>query len=68
MTVTHWAAVRAGQPDRRHGERSRHGSELLSGTLVHRLLQFLDRDITDRKEIKRRALGLLRGDEKGERG
>ena len=64
MTVTDWAAVCAGQPDRRYGERLHHGSELLSGTLVHRLLQFLDRDITDREEIKRRALGLLRGDEK----
>ena len=64
MTVTEWTVARARRPDRGHRDKSARASDLLLGALVHRLLQLLHRGVTDRKEIKRRARGLLRADEK----
>ena len=64
MTVTESAAVRARHSDRGHTDKSDRASDLLFGALVHRLLQLLHRGVTDREEIKRRARGLLRADEK----
>ena len=68
VTVTEWAAARAGPPHRGPGgpggPDDGPGTERLAGTLVHVLLQRASRDVRDREEIRRRARALLRADEK----
>ncbi len=64
LTVTGWIETSANHldPDRSH--QSHHASNLIFGTLVHRLLPFLHAGVTAREEIKHYATRLLRTDEK----